>query len=126
MKHELFFDENRHCFIVRTHGDASVKGFDALVKSIVSHPQWQAGMNVLLDHRDLEQSHLKASDIQKIARVVGNYRKEYGDGRSAFVLSKSVDFGLARMWQGYSEDRVDFESKAFYNMDEAIQWLLDG
>jgi hypothetical protein len=47
------------------------------------------------------------------------------DTRIATVVPEPAAFGMARMFQAYSDD-LPLELRAFYDYDEAERWLLDG
>lgn len=37
---------------IKTEGEASVEGFENLLKALVSSPKWEAGTKLLVDHRN--------------------------------------------------------------------------
>ena len=50
-------------------------------------------------------------------------RPERGKGKSAIVVTRNVDYGIARMFELINENRFKFNFMIFKAMDEAIQWL---
>ena len=41
----------------------------------------------------------------------------------ALVTRKEFDFGVLRVWNALSESAVELEQNAFYDFDEALDWL---
>ena len=61
--------------------------------------------------------------------IVGSHierlKDKIGSGRISHVVSRSVDFGMIRMWENMADEQVSFYSRVFYAMDEARKWIVD-
>jgi hypothetical protein len=61
MEFEIVFDTDSELVYVRTWGTASLEGFSAYLRALVSDPRWRRSMDVLSDHTALDASHLTAA-----------------------------------------------------------------
>jgi len=80
----------------------------------------------LYDARDLKGERFSAADIDLLV----DYFRQHPDrrppaGKTAIIISKTVDLGLTRMISILSEGIVNFEIEAFESEKEAIDWLTD-
>lgn len=108
---------------VVTSGQAVVETWKAIHASLFSHPEYQPGMNILMDHRQLETHQLTTANIQAIAQISRSRKASFGSGKLAICVSEEVDYGLVRMWQSYSDDELEIQVKIFRDCKSAEQWL---
>ena len=59
-----------------------------------------------------------------LAALVKSMGESMGSGNCALVMSKELDYGLARMWQMMTEEHVEMEIDVFMSIDEAKDWVL--
>jgi len=123
---EIIYDKELDCIVVRTAGFGSLENLFSTHRTLMSHPMWMPGRNVMIDHRKLELSYLQPSDISQLADLVKNSRGELGDGRMAVVLIGDVVFGLGRMWEITSEPDTDLNIRIFKDDKEALLWVSQG
>ena len=85
-------------------------------------------MNVLWDLQNATISPLSASDIQNIVQIIktfmGDFKSRRG-GKTAFLVSKDVDFGLAKIFEGYTQN-LPFKTMITRSREEATDWLDEG
>ncbi len=125
--HYIFrYDAGLQCIVIHTSGKASVPCVEKTLRALLSYPDWEVGGNVLVDCRELTIQHLKTGEIRGISRVIRGQRKALGTGQWALVMKDKVDFGLAKMWEAYTEDKVDLRSQIFTSLFEAKKWLHPG
>jgi hypothetical protein len=74
---------------------------------------------------DLSRSDSRRSpdELRDLAELLARHRDKIG-GRAAFVASKPLQYGLARMLEVFSDSR-QVTVRAFYNDDEAVTWLTE-
>jgi len=96
--------------------DACVQFFD--------HPEFQSGMNVMWDARSVPRVDLSFEDMRHFGEFLRPYREHRGGGKSAFVASEDVLFGMFRMHEMLNDQNYDYEFHVFRNADEATKWLL--
>ncbi len=123
MAQEIFYDNELDCMVVRTTGFGSLESIHKSHRELMSHPKWKPGRNVVVDHRKLELSHLKPSDIACLVNMVKNSRTELGDGRFAVVIASDFTFGLGRMWEISTEPDTDLSICIFRDPEEAFLWV---
>ena len=123
MEFEIIFDHMPEYVLMRTYGEASVRGFDDLVTTLVSSPEWVAGAGKLVDHRKLSAKNLTNDDVQKIERITAEYGEQLGSGNVAFVVRDAESFGMVRMWGLLGGESTNNETRVFYSIDEAVAWL---
>jgi len=80
----------------------------------------------LYDARELSGKRFSTEDIDLLIE----YFRQHPDrrppqGKTAIVISQTVDLGLSRMVSILSEGIVNFEIEAFKSFPEAMDWLLE-
>lgn len=108
---------------VRVSGKPSAEGFAATANTLVSMPGWHAGMNILVDYRELDLSRLPGYEVKLFARALAPYRAQLGKGRCAVFHTMPVNFGLGRMWEAFMAQYSDLRVGVFYTLDEAQHWV---
>ncbi len=93
-----------------------------ILESIVSFYKTGPTKNVLWDIREASIGHLGVNDILMIrdSLVVRSMQRE--GGRTAVVTSGKLDFGVARMGEGYVQD-IPLEFMMFQEIEAAESWL---
>jgi len=123
MLHEIEFDREGATVTIRASGRASTEGFEAYLRELLGHPEWLPGKGILVDFRALDGSHLTKEDVRRISDLHVPIGDRLGISPCAIVVSDSLHFGLARMWEAYSDRRVPLRVRVFDSMDEARGWL---
>jgi hypothetical protein len=126
MLHEIEFDKDRTTVTIRASEQASVEGFEAYLKEVLGHPSWLPGMRALIDLRSLDASRLTKEQVRQISDLHVPYGERLGGGLCAIVVSDPLHFGLARMWEAYSDHRLFLRVRVFDSMDEAREWVNSG
>lgn len=112
-------------FEIKTRGDAEVAIFKAILHDLVSHEKWKPGTPFLVDHSELNAAPLRSADLQTIAGFNAQYSTRIGKAKCAHLLVRDLEYGMARMWEVYMENRWEISSKLFKSRDEAVQWLKE-
>lgn len=105
-------------------GQATVAGFAKFLIEAVEHPSWRSGIPVLLDFRTLELAHLTSAQVIQIALEQRPHADKIAASPIAVLVSRTVDFGVVRMWQAHSSD-MNLTHEAFYSVEEAKGWLRE-
>ena len=87
------------------------------------HPDWAPGLEILVDCSKSDLSGLSAADVRNASEAVVVLGEQFGTGRAAMVVGRDVDFGMVRMWELLTADKVPFEFCVFRNLAEACEWL---
>jgi hypothetical protein len=122
MDYELDVVEGPFQVILRTSGVASVKVFTKLNDVLQSDPRISDGMNMLLDHTDLDLSQITTEQIRAIAdNTNGKYQGR--GGHVAIVMSQPAAFGLGRMWQSMTGEALSSRTRVVHSVEAAYRWL---
>lgn len=117
-------DQTKNIAYIKLSGspdrDAILAAFDATVES----PGYCAGMGRLWDFRDTDLSGLNAATIVALTKHSAGYPPGINDVKVAFVVSRELEYGLARMFEGYSQGAATPIS-VFYDLAEAEAWFQE-
>jgi hypothetical protein len=97
---------------------------DELIEKLtgfLNRPDFTQGLNGLADLRYSDMD-TKAIDVERVAKLMVDYREKIGPSKTAVVVSRKVIFGMTRMFQAFSE-QSSIEVEIFEDIDEARRWL---
>jgi hypothetical protein len=84
-------------------------------------------LNTLWDTRNAIVTHLKSSEMGKIAEFIGQNRNRFEERKNrkaAIVASTDLQYGLSRiLGTVYEREDVPIKLRPFRKMEEAVQWL---
>ena len=123
MKHTLKINEDGSIFTIRTAGDGDIKGIIAFLMDIISHPEWELGKKILLDHRALKIDKISVSGIEEVSDFFKSIAPKLGNGKIALVMKRDIDFGIARAWEMITATDVDIGIYVFRQIDKATDWI---
>jgi hypothetical protein len=83
------------------------------------------GFRTLFDARKGDLSQAAASSIRSTAASLEKNRSKHPHGRGAYLVSRDVDFGVARMAEALAE-MLPVEARTFKDRDAALIWLSEG
>jgi hypothetical protein len=78
-------------------------------------------LKILADLRG-QEPHWNPAEIREFAGFVGENRSLFADRAVAVVVSQTVQYGIVRMFQAYTDDIISVFD-IFYDLDEATRWL---
>lgn len=125
MRHSLQVDQSNGLFLITTEGDATVEGIIAFLDDIVAHPLWRSGMSILLDHRNLSISNISAKGVEQVSDYFAGLNQSLGNGKIALVMTRDVDFGMARAWEIMTSDRTNMRINILRSMENAQAWIAN-
>jgi hypothetical protein len=126
LKYKLTIHDNPNRFEIKTEGKADVAGFQAFLNEMFNHPKWSPDKSVLLDHTELVLSFFRTDEVRSVSKIVVDNSEKIGKGKWAFIISGNFAYGMARMWQIITEERVPLEISIFKDRKGAIGWLSNG
>ncbi len=94
-----------------------------LVKEIISQDYWKPGMNMLLDHRQVE---FNGTDIDLLRRVSNHHKKyeaQIGAGKMALLMKNLTDFARGRQFELLTEHGMEAKISVFLDEDKTLEWL---
>ena len=109
--------------VSRPSGKASADGFAALIKALVSQPEFKSGAKILVGPTEADASALSAAEIERIVDV----RMMSTGGitiPAALVVGPSsrLKYGLTRMFEANVDPRDDDTMRVFESFDERLAW----
>lgn len=88
----------------------------------VQNKQYRPGMSRLWDFRKSDLSLLESSSIIAMVDYTTQFPPGISDVKVAFLVARKLEYGLARMFEAFSED-ANTSIRSFYSMEEALKWV---
>ncbi|MFT5315888.1 MAG: hypothetical protein ACI9UK_001723, partial [Candidatus Krumholzibacteriia bacterium] len=95
---EYSFSHTGHHFRCEMRGEADINQWPDFMERMLCHESWRPGTNWLKDLSHFDAAQLSVEDVQAIASLYSAHSKQIGDGKCAVVVSRDLEYGLARMW----------------------------
>jgi hypothetical protein len=115
---------------VRVHIVSGQFDIEALFKSLTdmyTRLPMHSDMNVLWDLRGADGiASLDTGQLNKIITLVSNKWGTSGKSKAALVVSRQVDFGLARLYELQLENQTPSKVRVFKDIKKAVQWIDQG
>jgi hypothetical protein len=105
-------------------GDFDLATWSLVMAAIPETPGFKPGLDSLVDAR-AARFLFTSQEIRELVRAIKAHVERRGgvSFRSAYVVSRDVDYGISRMIQTLT-DESPIQAAVFRSMDEAEQWLL--
>jgi hypothetical protein len=114
-------DNDKQLTILRVVGEVSFKEIMTALKQFMEK---QPTLNELWDFREGKLPTVTSGNLEQIAFYVRDNAHERAGGKSAFVASRDLEYGLSRMMRTLAEMKeVPLEIEVFRSFEEATQWL---
>ena len=98
----------------------------AAYERIFADPDFRPGLDSLWDMRDARLAAFTTEHIRQTSEYILSQAARRGSGyKSALVASADLQFGLARMYEVFTE-RLPAEVGVFRDIDDALRWLAEG
>ena len=123
MDFEIIFVKEKDYFIIKTSGDTTPDDVEASLKQVLNDPDWSTGTHILYDHRLENFSNLSDGDMQRISLKFTQFNNKLKRSKIAMVMPGDIAFGLARMWETYTENSASFKTNIFRKIDDAFKWI---
>lgn len=123
MKWQLMFDVRGNVVTATMEGHFSIDHFRGLFHDILGHPEWNAGMNMLLDYRNVDFSDVSFPEVKQTSTIHKKADERVGDGRIALLMSYPLGFGIGRMYKSMTEHGISASINVFREPEEAGGWL---
>ncbi|HMD39940.1 MAG TPA: hypothetical protein VKH15_11700 [Candidatus Acidoferrum sp.] len=89
-------------------------------RRLLADPDFDPSYSQLTDFTHITQFDLSAQDVRQLAQ-----RSVFApDARRAFLVASDLAFGLARMFEMFSEGAGEQGIRIFRNLEEALDWVL--
>ncbi len=127
MKYEIFDESAKGKFRIITFGDLTIEGFSVMLKNLISHPCWNKGIKLLMDHRQSSWKNADVESLEKLADIIISIDKEYGAGRCAIVTPQKEGTAWSVMFKYVIEcsPTIGLKTKIFNENEytDAQDWL---
>jgi hypothetical protein len=114
---------------LRVHIVTGELGFDdlvAMLSEMYEHPAFRPDQDALWDLREALLTKFSTEQVREVGRLVRDKWLKQGEGRSALVVARKADFGMARMYEAYLGSQTADRTSVFSDIDEARIWLRSG
>ena len=107
-----------------THcGEYTVRDCNASKTAYLSLPFWKPGMNLLVDYRQATFGFISLEELRQGIDFHAAHKELIGDGRMAFLMGSTRDFGIARQYELATEALVYSKMMAFLDEKKAVEWV---
>ena len=93
------------------------------LEQIYTGPDYQPEVRALWDLRGAQLHRFSQRDIRRVADFVAANRNAPPGTPAALVVGRTLDFGLARMYEQMLVASTEVRTKVFRDIDEARAWL---
>ncbi|MGZ4407704.1 MAG: STAS/SEC14 domain-containing protein [Gaiellaceae bacterium] len=125
MEYEIEWAGDAESLTVTTSGRVTVEALDEWVQTVLADSRYRSGVRILIDHRRSDWAHMTPKDAQRRVDLLARDAERIGSPRIAFVVSRKVDFGVARMMELYIGVRWQAVWRVFDDIDDARAWLWE-
>lgn len=110
--------------IISIHkGEVNNQEFLASYNAYLDDPEFDLNFSRLVDLRDAASQLRSAEALREVVNLIRSKYKDKTKGpKTAIVAQKDVSFGLARMYEGFS-DKLPGETMVFRDIHKSVEWL---
>lgn len=121
---ELKIDQEKNIAYIKFIGLVSSKDILEAFDIAVSDEKYKKGMGRLWDFTEIDLSALDSSAIPSMAKHSLLFPPGISDVKVAFVVTKTMEYGLTRMFQTHSDLDAKTKVLIFNTIDEAEKWMM--
>ena len=114
---------------IRTHTLSGLFEFDALYSSledIYDDSEFDPELNSIWDLTNLTGIQLiKPDQLKELVAFVSKERSQYGSIKTALVVSKKIDFGIAHVYELSLKSDSNNEVMVFRDINKALEWMKE-
>jgi hypothetical protein len=119
----LRFDTARNVACIKMSGPLSGPAILGAFHAAVGSPEYQTGMARLWDFTEADPSSLDSETLEQMARHSLRFPPGVRDVRVALVAPSDLGYGLARMFEAFSNGVAAITPRVFHSVEEAEAWL---
>jgi len=123
MGHSLELVPDTGLIRVATTGDLHAEEFLVMIRETNRLVLASGRTRVLVDHSLATVESIPASGVRTVAKACEILNDAMRGGRMAILVTRDIDYGLARMWKTFADGLLAYDSALFRDYDEAIRWL---
>ena len=122
---DLRIDETKNIAYIKITGKVRSKDILEAFDLAVSSEKYKKGMGRLWDFTETDLTSLESSAIPKMAQYSLQFPTGIKDVKVAFAVKKSMEYGLTRMFQAYSDMYAKSLVMVFDTVDKAEEWMIE-
>lgn len=123
MDYDIYFDAEENIVIIETFGPFKVEIFPAIIEEGGDILKNYETANILADHSKSDAAEISSTDVRKISQFSLRLAEVMDGKKFALIMNEDLEFGLGRMWQAFTELKVNFEIMVFRTKEEGQEWL---
>lgn len=105
-------------------GTVTNQDLSEYVSSLAKDARVKPGMKELIDLRGAAGAEVTSNGLLSLATFTLSQKERFRGIKCAIVADRDLAFGLARMYEAYSEgEGIPVDRKVFREFDEACRWL---
>ena len=113
--------KNKNLTVITVSGKTTL---DMIIDALEEFYRSVFTLNLLWDFSKGDARELTNYQMRDIISVAKKYAHLRKGGKTAFFVSSGVDYGLARMYEIYSDiEGHTISHNVFYDFDKAMDWL---
>jgi hypothetical protein len=110
--------------VLRDRGEMTPERALGWTPALLAHPDYIAGMPVLMDMREIDFSSLDRHGIERLVAGIGA-QPGGGPRCTALVVADDLGFGMTRVFEALVNGVDDRLRRVFRDSDAALYWLLE-
>ena len=115
--------KNEGVVVSRHLGEVSDQELLDTYRQLYNDPDYQPSFNKVVDLRTTKSTGRSPDALRDIAQLIkSRYATTYERAKTAIIAPRDLSFGLARMYQVFSEDTPQ-ETMVFREVQQALDWL---
>lgn len=114
-------DREKSIAVITVQGTPKVSDIRHTIEALLDHPDHLDGMDEIWDFREASLT-FSANELEDLALFVNQHLDKLAR-HTALVVSKDLEYGIARMWSAYAEAKAPQVRHIFRDMEEALDWL---
>ena len=122
MKVNTVVDQEALTMIHTVTGEMTLDEIKSSYEAILSHPEFQEGMNSIWDMRNADASKFDRQDVIRVARYFETQFKNRAKFKVAVIVIRDLEHDLSKIYQVAAAD-LPAKIGIFNNLDEAKKWL---
>ena len=122
MKVNTVVDQEALTMIHTVTGEMTLDEIKSSYEVILSHPEFQEGMNSIWDMRNADASKFDRQDVIRVARYFETQFKNRAKFKVAVIVFRDLEYDLSKIYQVAAAD-LPAKIGIFNNLEEAKKWL---
>jgi hypothetical protein len=104
-------------------GEITGKEIIQALQNLLNDPDFKPNIDSIWDFRSVTTRLIDAQEITDLINFVRTIQEKRGrDYRVAIIVTRDMDYGLARMFEVHSQD-LPFQVRIFEDLEQAKSWL---